>query len=303
MIEGVFILNFIYQRTAKFFSSQSSDLPKGCSFSQQPVQSIRNLLLSDKKSFLVARIGAVETLAIYRYFKYQFINPSLRVMLSKNAGFYYQNRSQLIEFCDLNRTALMNADLIAHWDTAKQKKLFQTVGLKKELITLGSLEPFWPGANWLNLPNQTKVTVVSPFINTMVQQLPKMHLIHPSFDISRCLFSFVKAPMTNGSYDFSPGDLTWMQRIEIMVKAVIEQTPDLVLIGAGSYGLVLGELLRQAGLRVILVGGGLQLYFGVIGRRWLERPDYQAIHNEHWTHPSDKEKPRGYESIENGCYW
>ena len=47
------------------------------------------------------------------------------------------------------------------------------------------------------------------------------------------------------------------------------------------------------------------MYFGIIGQRWIrERSDVIRHYiNEHWTRPSDKEKPKNYSIIEKSCYW
>jgi hypothetical protein len=55
----------------------------------------------------------------------------------------------------------------------------------------------------------------------------------------------------------------------------------------------------------VYVGGVLQMYFGVYGERWLkERPDIMRLYmNKHWSRPNEDEKPQGFESVEDSCYW
>jgi phenolic acid decarboxylase len=55
----------------------------------------------------------------------------------------------------------------------------------------------------------------------------------------------------------------------------------------------------------IYAGGVLQMFFGIYGSRWLkEKPEILRIYmNNHWSRPSENEKPNGHNNIENGCYW
>ena len=56
----------------------------------------------------------------------------------------------------------------------------------------------------------------------------------------------------------------------------------------------------------IYVGGGLQLLFGVIGKRWLSNQTILKIINENQTkfiRPSDDEIVKNIGMVEGGCYW
>ena len=53
---------------------------------------------------------------------------------------------------------------------------------------------------------------------------------------------------------------------------------DIALLGCGCYGHPLCDFIRnELNKSAIYVGGGLQLLFGVMGKRWLERQDWQKI--------------------------
>jgi hypothetical protein len=61
----------------------------------------------------------------------------------------------------------------------------------------------------------------------------------------------------------------------------------------------------EMGKSSIYVGGVLQMYFGVLGKRWLrERSDIVRLFlNNHWSRPQNSEKPRGFKKVEDCCYW
>ena len=55
------------------------------------------------------------------------------------------------------------------------------------------------------------------------------------------------------------------------------------------------------------VGGGLQLYFGIKGNRWLTHPNVLKLINDNWTSVLDDDIPTSLLSnprlCENSCYW
>ena len=81
---------------------------------------------------------------------------------------------------------------------------------------------------------------------------------------------------------------------------------DVALCSCGGYGNpVCSFIYSQLGKSAIYVGGVLQMYFGIYGARWLrERKDVLLLFmNEHWSRPSEAERPISSQSIENNCYW
>jgi hypothetical protein len=51
------------------------------------------------------------------------------------------------------------------------------------------------------------------------------------------------------------------------------------------------------------IGGALQLFFGVIGKRWFDNKEIISLVNDHWIRPSQEERPLNHTKVEKGCYW
>jgi hypothetical protein len=51
------------------------------------------------------------------------------------------------------------------------------------------------------------------------------------------------------------------------------------------------------------IGGALQLFFGVIGKRWFTNKEILALVNDHWIRPDASNQPPHYQKVEKGCYW
>ncbi len=90
-----------------------------------------------------------------------------------------------------------------------------------------------------------------------------------------------------------------------MKRNIRKQLPfDVAILGCGAYGLplvnfIVHELKRPA----VYIGGGVQILFGIKGRRWLSHPVISTFFNDNWVFPSDNEKPSGADQVEGSSYW
>ena len=99
----------------------------------------------------------------------------------------------------------------------------------------------------------------------------------------------------------------WFETYKIMCNDISKIDFDIALLGCGGYGLPLCNYIRHDLQKsAIYVGGGLQLLFGIMGRRWENIPMWKKIINENDTkfiRPSKEEQPPNNTRIEGGCYW
>jgi len=169
-----------------------------------------------------------------------------------------------------------------------------------------ALEPFYFQRPWsAQLRNKT-VLVVHPFTETIRSQYAKRLNGARFFDngdvlpilrelkVVRAFTTLADAPKPHAS---------WSESLDEMKRLIDAAAPfDVALLGCGSYGLpLLGHVRNTHGVPAIYMGGGLQLLFGIKGRRWTDRPEWRF--NEHWVHPSREETPPGADKVEGGSYW
>jgi hypothetical protein len=279
------------------------NMPPHVSFCDDPRTLIFNKIFNDPSAVLISRIGGVEASSVYKFLQTGHVSNQDRLMLQRNAGFYYSDSYELEHFAIENIDALLNSDVLAYWNSPYQFELLKKIGVKAEAVRLRSLELFWPENFWLDSQFVTQITIVSPFSETMILQQKNMAVLHPSLNLKNCSFSFVKSPMTNGVLTEETLTVSWFARLDEMFAKVVNQNPHIVLIGAGAYGLVLANRLKNSGINAVVCGGALQLLFGIQGLRWDQRADYQQLFNEFWVRPLENERPVGHDKIEGGCYW
>lgn len=97
----------------------------------------------------------------------------------------------------------------------------------------------------------------------------------------------------------SAGFPSWFDALEQMEREISLVDFDIALIGCGAYGLPLAAYVKKIGKQAIHVGGVLQLYFGIKGKRWND----WGLYNDYWVSPDAKDIPNNADKVENGCYW
>jgi hypothetical protein len=98
---------------------------------------------------------------------------------------------------------------------------------------------------------------------------------------------------------------SWVENLSHMEESMIASKSDVVIIGAGAYGLPLGAKAKSHGMSAVVLGGSTQLLFGIKGRRWENDRQYRQLFNDYWVRPSEDERPPGFASLEikGGAYW
>lgn len=183
-------------------------------------------------------------------------------------------------------------------------------------IQLEMLYPFFVVRPWTRILRGKKVLVVHPFEETIRQQYRLRNLL---FDNCEVLPEFelitIKAVQTIAGNQSEFHD--WFEALDYMKNQIESIDFDVALLGCGAYGLPLAAYIKRLGKQAVHIGGGLQLLFGIKGRRWTDqyadyldyRPgirigvDYKTLFNSHWSFPLPIDTPKGAEMVENSCYW
>lgn len=169
-----------------------------------------------------------------------------------------------------------------------------------DVVGLNDLEPFFSATPWTSALRGKKVLVVQPFVGAIEYQYRRREKLFANSDILPEFELRTYMPFFRGLRD-APGD--WFARLECMKREIAEIDFDIALIAAGAYGFPLAAHVKRLGRKAVLMGGVLQLLFGIKGARWDAREEYRNFYNEYWIRPGDEYKPKGFYRIEGGCYW
>lgn len=270
-------------------------------------------LLEKEESFIISRLGiGAETYLSYNYLKNKRIDLNHLKFLDNNAGIYNVNKSlttYLNEYIDCIKNSCSLAcftNSILH----EQKYFVDSFNL----ISIHSriLEPFYCCIDdvnpWSHYLYGKKVLVISPFIKSFQKQLSNNFQIFKNPEKKIFLdgqeFIFYKSFQTSGGNHLHKN---WLETFTIMCNDIKKLDFDIALLGCGGYGLPLCNFIKtKMNKSAIYVGGGLQLLFGVMGKRWENNPIWKKIieeNNTKFIKPSGDEIMQNNNKIEGGCYW
>lgn len=227
------------------------------------------------------------------------------------SGFFPRELELGRTFIQKYREACRDIDFLAVWNYRRgrfreEELIFRETSPQARLVDLKSLNAFCYSTPWSSALAGKKVLVVHPFARTIFRQYhtQREHLFQkrnvlPEFQ------ELILVPAVQSMGGGAEGFSTWFDALKSLEEKIQIQDFDIALIGCGAYGLPLASFVKRMGKQAIHLGGVLQLFFGIKGKRW-EAPGYNyhlEYYNEHWTRPGEDETPANKEKFEGGCYW
>ena len=117
-------------------------------------------------------------------------------------------------------------------------------------------------------------------------------------------FVFYKSCNTSAGKRIN-GHNCWEDTYLHMINDINAIDFDIALVSCGGYGLpICNHIKENIKKSAIYIGGGLQLFFGVIGNRWLNREDWKKRIKESpskFIRPIEKQI--NSDRVENSCYY
>jgi hypothetical protein len=275
---------------------------------------ITNLICSENPFFIARLCDMASKVAIYGSLG-QSINDTQLNILSNNDGIYINDRIDIELYIRSYVNAINKSTHMACFPNLYCNE--QNICMKNKKISYGlhnrALEPFYclfensKCIPWTHSLLGKKVLIVSPFVDSFKSQISKNVSFFGNDKASLFLpgqeFIYYKAYNTlAGNHPHK----NWFETFKIMCNDIKKLDFDIALLSCGGYGLPLANFIFGLGKSAAYIGGGLQLLFGVYGKRWENHaiigPLAKNPENS-WIRPNGEEKIDGHDKIENGCYW
>ena len=284
---------------------------------------LRNFIENqDDLPFIIPRVSGIENnVAIgYSLLEKQPYNQtlqrgieSLRKPMKNNAGIHLSKKEDISLYSKQYLKAFDYCKLYAGWECygeyMKHINNSHFVLSKKE----ESKKMIWAYAfdifhyifdsPWTLALRGKRILIVSPFIKSIKEKLDTRENIYGIDLFPSCSFCFLKPPQTQGTQESNP----FSRELHDFQEKVMEQIDDfdVALLSCGGYANPIASFIYEKGKSAIYVGGVLQMYFGIYGKRWIkERLDVMKLFkNEYWSRPKEEETPKGSQNIESACYW
>ena len=277
-------------------------------------------LLKKGEPCMISRFGSTEFYCMLNYMKGRhplwwmrswkpfWVKPQITEEMKICSGFFNGSNNAYCRFADLLYDSAKHIDILGSW--IEHEKLIEHK-MNYIKLQLGCLEPFFSINPWTKYLEGKKIVVVHPF----KERIEKQYFSHTQkqkrlFDNPDILPKFkslvvIKAIQSLGGKD--NGYNTWFDALHHMEKQIDSVDYDVALIGCGAYGMPLAAHCKKMGKQAVHLGGGLQLLFGIRGRRWEQefgREKFKKmLSNPYWIRPSESETPTIAKQVDDACYW
>lgn len=262
--------------------------------------------LQEGKPCLIARFGGTELANVTHYLQEGNFTKGkkakkLRNKISDLSGFFPANNKNIVKFCKEHLRIVGNVDIMAVWNNRfYEEDILNKYCLNASLIGLEDLTPIYYKEPWSQHLKGKKVLVIHPFKTSFEKQYKIREKL---FNNPKILpeFNLITLKAVQSLAD-NKKDLpynSWFTALEYMKRKIDKIDFDVAIIGAGAYGMFLGEYCKSIGKQAIHLGGVTQMLFGVYGSKWENDP----VVNKHWIKPLKEETPAGAKKVERACYW
>ena len=262
-------------------------------------------LIQSGKPFMAARLGANESFTMRTFeFSDEKRKKKAAEQLCQCAGFFPEDFKEIENFHHQMIEAFSDVDILGVLDNPAEGYFVNKYTPKDCKVTvLYYFECFFSKKPWSSLLKGKKVLIVHPFYETIIEQYKKRNEIFPGKEIlpEFELVPYKAVQTIAGTKDFRFE--TWFQALDTMTEEIKGLDFDIALLGCGAYGFPLAARIKQMGKQAIHIGGGLQLFFGIKGKRWDDMDQFSKLYNENWVYPRIDERPQEAEKVENACYW
>lgn len=289
-------------------------------------------MVSSGKPCMIARYGATELSCILNYISIKkgkkgnilnFIrskssfwwwNKNIMNQMQDWSGFFPSNEENLARFSELMIEDSQYVDALAVFNSVLTgvDSMQNYLTHCQSFFSLPYIDPFLSNSPWTRVLRTKKVLVVHPFAKLIEKQYLNRDKLFENPDVlPEFELRTVEAVQSLG------GDCNqfedWFAALEWMKKEIDKEEYDVCLLGCGAYGFPLAAHVKRTGHIAIHVGGSLQLWFGIKGKRWENQKsrDFKGIsddfylklmNNPFWVRP-DEYVSSHTKKVENGCYW
>ena len=233
--------------------------------------------------------------------------------MKRNAGIKLDSMDDVKLYSDLYLSAFRNCDLYTGWEpwgdvykciTQTHNEIRAIFPDKKILWGfIFDIFHYIKAMPWTFTLKGKRILIVSSFADSMREKDAIRDKIYGVDLFPECKIMYIKPPQTQAD-ETCEGFNKELTKFKNELDS-IRGNYDVALVAAGGYGNLICDHIYRTGHSAIYVGGVLQMYFGIVGQRWIrERSDVIRHYiNEYWTRPSDEEKPKNFSMIERSCYW
>lgn len=298
----------------KYYSSFPEDMKMNAFLELQ--EFMRGEMQADRP-FWIARMSGIETGEIGRYHTHRDFKKVDRKEIQRHSGIFIRDEESWMKYIHLTDEALSSCDRLAIWDGScylQCRDMYEyctEAFTDKHTIPAHSLEPYYfmasPAYDFPSVFGDKKILIVTSHTKSVEYQLT--HNFDGLFRPYKIFpnpgnILVYKTVQQNGE---SGDGNDWTIHFEKMCRDISTLQFDVAFIGCGGFSNLLGSFIhKNLQKSALYIGGPLQLYFGIIGRRWLDNPrirENAQVNGDSWICPLQEDYVLGCTKVDQACYW
>lgn len=240
----------------------------------------------------------------------------LKAQAVQFAGIFPDDPDLLFSFGELYLQAVRELDvvgLILEFNKPLQIELLNYFELANPVTAYRSLHPDHsipddPSGCFLPLLRGKKILIVNPFAKLLAARATR-EIFEGVWQVSGKKF-FEPARVEGLEFPYGFARETWARYATVLdlmaeIESEIERRDfDVALIGAGGMGIPLTAYVKRLGKIGIMLGGHLQVLFGVKGTRWKNNARWRDVFfNEWWIDMPTEYRPKEGDAAGDYSYW
>jgi len=274
----------------------------------------------NSKPFFIGRNGSTELEILNYYYKTKNKNipQQLCNRIELYSGIFPATPESVYKWIEIYFESLYSVDAIAEgwYEPLKEfeNKFLDKIISQRESLFLRNLEPYYfpKELRWTKYLKGKRVGIINPFSELCETQTYMAKAIWGEYNCEFLLplstswipiRTYFPPSIAGKNLEMAWKCKDWEEAVESLVQKAVSEQIEVALIGCGAIGMIVGARLKALGISVIVMGGALQILFGVRGKRWENHSVISKFFNDAWINVSDDLKPTGAYKIENACYW
>jgi hypothetical protein len=280
-------------------------------------------MMESTNPIFIGRFGGSDTNVMLKFYDnrqknivedIEFIN--LMDICKKYNGFYdtENKKEHMVRFCRIFMECHQSMDLCTiagHYIQKIQNKEIDFANeLKINSYSYGFIESIMPFLNsFKKFAENKKIIIISPFEKSINLQKPKLQNLFKNYEFPVCSILTYNTPITYCHENRTEFPHTnWFETADIMCKDIGEIEFDIALLGCASYSMYLGKFIKEyLSKKAIYIGGVLQLFFGILGARYVNSEFYMNFYNNvnDCIIPIEKKEifPKNYDGFKSEGYF
>jgi hypothetical protein len=281
--------------------------------------------LQERLGFAAGKIGVTEQYLLFWATLHEQNATDARMRLLETwiksnalhaSGLFPADRNLYLRFAQVYLQTARELDFIGLFrgpDAPFELKVVNDMALEGAFMRFQNLHPDSsipddPSNCYLPLFQGKKILIVNPFANLLASRATR-EIFEGVWAVSGKKF-FEPESVEGLEFPYGFASETWTHydtALDLMheIESRIEQRDfDVALIAAGGIGIPLTARVKRLGKVGIMLGGHLQVIFGVKGKRWKDRPKWRDVYfNEWWIDMPAEYLPQSQDNAGEYAYW